>query len=246
MKNLKTIGFTLILIFGTISIAKTQVQLSFQGNVVPSGSSNQFNVTALNTDQNFTIDILNTSSIVKNYTVTRSKIVNPASWTIVKSVWENTNTMDAYCYPGSPDVIWTTFHQIATTPNTSIYFEDFVQTSNDSCAHYRYYINSAEDGIEDSLDVIFCNVVGVEEISNIDLVMYPNPVSEALTIESSVLIEKVRIYDGNGKMLSSILTKSQFVTIPVVDLQNGIYFIELETNSGLVEKRKFVISTEEN
>ncbi|PHR36952.1 MAG: hypothetical protein COA38_01075 [Fluviicola sp.] len=246
MKNLKTIGFTLILIFVTISTVNSQVQLSFQGNNVPSGSSNQFNATAYNTDQSFTIDILNTSSIVKNYTVTRTKLINPASWTIIKSVWENPNTIDVYCYPSSSDVVWTTFNQIATSPNTSIYFEDVVQVSNDSCAHYRYYINSAEDGIEDSLDVIFCKVVGVEEISNIDLAMYPNPVSEVLTIESSVLIEKVRMYDSNGKMISSMLTKSQFVTIPIAGLQNGVYFVHLETTSGLIEKRRFVVSTESN
>src|SRR5690606_20856361 len=64
------------------------------------------------------------------------------------------------------------------------------------------------------------------EFSQLQLTIYPNPVSDVLHIHSTDMISKVSVYDIRGKMVKEIDVNSQNVEIDVNHLPGGLYFIK--------------------
>lgn len=75
------------------------------------------------------------------------------------------------------------------------------------------------------------------EFASNKTVIYPNPTSDLLHIESSEMISKTRIYSLEGKLLSA---ENQSNTLSVSNLPNGLYILETETESGKIQQFKFV------
>ena len=88
------------------------------------------------------------------------------------------------------------------------------------------------------------NVIGSPIITGVDdveideeLMIYPNPTSTQLTIDTELKIERISVTDITGKIINSFTRKIN--TINVEDLSDGIYFIIIEgVNQSIV--RKFV------
>jgi len=86
----------------------------------------------------------------------------------------------------------------------------------------------------------FINIVGVTTaIENVylqNLILYPNPVKDELKIENGDLrIDKVEIYDLSGKVINSRWLNSK--SINVTNLSQGIYFVKIETDKGILIKK---------
>jgi|GEM_PF-2419802 len=80
---------------------------------------------------------------------------------------------------------------------------------------------------------------GIESITNDELRIYPNPVKDYLrfTIDN-LRFNKVEILDLSGKTIVNL--KSSIVNqIDVSNLHSGVYFVKIQTDSGVVT-RKFV------
>jgi len=74
-----------------------------------------------------------------------------------------------------------------------------------------------------------------DEILENSLKLYPNPVTNILTIESkNVTISKVEIYSILGKKIKEI--HSDFKTIRTDNLSNGMYLIKIYSEKGMVMK----------
>ncbi len=67
------------------------------------------------------------------------------------------------------------------------------------------------------------------------VLIYPNPVTEEMTIQSEIDIYRVSITDISGRQIHSFIFESEFIRIDY--LLNGIYFLKLETEKGLVTKK---------
>lgn len=67
-----------------------------------------------------------------------------------------------------------------------------------------------------------------------DLKIYPNPVSDELTIESNSKVLKVEIYDISGKKMLVKLMKNK---INVSTLSKGNYIIHIETDDGITTEK---------
>ncbi|MBQ6306606.1 MAG: T9SS type A sorting domain-containing protein [Bacteroidales bacterium] len=80
---------------------------------------------------------------------------------------------------------------------------------------------------------------GVGEQNGSQTVIYPNPVSDKMTIEAQETIGTVEIYNLMGAMVYSQKNCTNKVEINAADLQSGIYFIRL-TNDKVSETRRFV------
>jgi len=65
--------------------------------------------------------------------------------------------------------------------------------------------------------------------------LYPNPVSNILTIESKIPVSKIEIYSILGKKVKVI--NSDFNSISMENLANGIYIIRLQSKNGFVTKK---------
>jgi len=73
-----------------------------------------------------------------------------------------------------------------------------------------------------------------------EIQLYPNPANELFFISSAknVYIEQVKIY-STTKLIKAIETKTiDVIEIPTMDLPSGIYFIELQTEKGVVDGRR--------
>jgi len=82
--------------------------------------------------------------------------------------------------------------------------------------------------------------IGVQENTEATtLQLYPNPVRSTLHIGGDIEGEQVRIYDLMGRMVY----QSEFKTeIPVDQLNDGMYFLNVTTENGQVINQKFLIA----
>ncbi|MEP3837438.1 MAG: T9SS type A sorting domain-containing protein [Algibacter sp.] len=80
-----------------------------------------------------------------------------------------------------------------------------------------------------------CESLGVHEISDISFRLYPNPISEKLTIhlQNGFELKKLSIYNHIGQLINQEMQN----TMDVSKLSKGIYFIQVETNQGKSTKK---------
>ncbi|WP_299519735.1 FG-GAP-like repeat-containing protein [Winogradskyella sp.] len=88
-------------------------------------------------------------------------------------------------------------------------------------------------------NIVEGSILTVEDETLSDMVIYPNPVGDILTIETSAsLTDKIAsVFDINGRRVISHKLKSN--TLDVSYLESGIYFLRLESQ-GKTMKRKFI------
>ncbi len=72
--------------------------------------------------------------------------------------------------------------------------------------------------------------------------IYPNPLSSQSLISGTGIIKKITIMDGLGRIINKQDVNEASVTVQKnLFLGNGIYFIELENERGMVSTRKIVV-----
>ena len=98
----------------------------------------------------------------------------------------------------------------------------------------------AEYNIDD-ISVIDCTGQGINESSNPEtLQIYPNPSSNKLTIElKNIKPQSIKVVSILGECIQQLTTSNQQLTMDIANLPNGIYFMEVFTEKGILRK-KFV------
>ncbi len=103
------------------------------------------------------------------------------------------------------------------------------------------------DGFEDVLSASYFDnkiawyentgELGINEVAEPQLSLYPNPVTDILSINNSNThsIGSIIVYNILGKIVIQRNSVTQY--IDVSNLQSGVYFVELETEKGSVVKR---------
>lgn len=84
------------------------------------------------------------------------------------------------------------------------------------------------------------NIESYESVSELSssTLLFPNPANDKLHIITEVEIEDALVYDVFGRQHDSKTTKQQNeITIDVAELNNGVYFVMIKTNEGVVTKR---------
>jgi hypothetical protein len=68
--------------------------------------------------------------------------------------------------------------------------------------------------------------------------VYPNPVRDELRIESSAVeMQKVELFDLNGRLVLTEVINSGIASLQVGVLQSGTYIVRVVTEEGIVSKR---------
>lgn len=69
------------------------------------------------------------------------------------------------------------------------------------------------------------------------LVLYPNPVTNELNlaVSNSEIVENVTIYNLTGQLVKSL--KGDIKTVDMSDLSSGNYFVKVQTNQGVMNKK---------
>lgn len=87
-------------------------------------------------------------------------------------------------------------------------------------------------------------IVGIEEIGGIQQIgIYPNPASESVTIqcEGQIDIEQINVFDVNGRMVMSESATGQIHRLDISNLQQGIYFVKVQTSDGYMTNKKLIV-----
>ena len=82
-----------------------------------------------------------------------------------------------------------------------------------------------------------CSGVSITESEKMSFNFYPNPTTDAITIESESVIDGISIYDLKGAVVATEKTSSKVVSIDVNELISGVYFVEAKMNDQLVRKK---------
>lgn len=83
------------------------------------------------------------------------------------------------------------------------------------------------------------NSLSVEENNDVNSVsVFPNPSSSFVQIESKEPIKTVTVIDLSGKIVKTI--NQGFQSIPVEDLQDGLYIFRVQTSKSMVTKKVVV------
>ncbi|MES2747717.1 MAG: T9SS type A sorting domain-containing protein [Bacteroidota bacterium] len=87
--------------------------------------------------------------------------------------------------------------------------------------------------------------LGINEFSNSDFVFYPNPTSDVVTVSltnTENTITSIVVYDVLGKTIATTkVTDASSQTIDVSQLNSGMYFIEVTTDSNLKVVKKLMV-----
>lgn len=113
-------------------------------------------------------------------------------------------------------------------------------TGNQVIIAFRHH-NCTDEGdlLLDDIVVSKAAGVGIEE-NEILFKILPNPTSEKLNINSETMISNIRIYGVDGKIVLEKVVNETAFDLDVNNLLNGVYSLEMESDSGKVIFTKFV------
>jgi hypothetical protein len=92
-------------------------------------------------------------------------------------------------------------------------------------------------------DWLFVTNLGIQpNVNNADILLYPNPANEIVTIETKPIYDYIRIFDITGKeVYTSGLVHGENINISTTGLTDGIYFMKLTGMNVPPTTRKFIV-----
>ena len=79
--------------------------------------------------------------------------------------------------------------------------------------------------------------VGIEHNDIEELSVYPNPVSDNLKVECLSQINRIAVYDLNGKKVYGVVADSKSIRINLSGMPPGIYLLKAQTEKGMVTRK---------
>jgi hypothetical protein len=92
-----------------------------------------------------------------------------------------------------------------------------------------------------TVTVEFRSTVGVSEIDQNGVNIYPNPSNGVVNIEMNTPISKVTVVDVKGTVVIESVLNNNTGTLNTSTLANGIYFLRIVTTSGVITKQIQVV-----
>jgi PKD repeat protein len=106
---------------------------------------------------------------------------------------------------------------------------------------YSVTLVASNDGSSDTLvvdDLITVGAVGVEDIENPSLTIYPNPSEGQIHISlPGISVEKITILDLTGKTVQFDNTMQTFGTLSIEIPKQGIYFVKIQSEDQVFMKK---------
>lgn len=149
-----------------------------------------------------------------------------ATWS---TVWEKSGTALATVTSGSGE-----FNATASQYQTAWF--NLTECANQSSVIIKFVFTSGygNNVFVDNIEILN-SPVGIEEVEEGCLAIFPNPVKDVLTINYDKAISQIDVYDVNGKLVKTFTTVGS--TVNVSDLSAGVYMLNLQTEDGLIVKK---------
>jgi len=95
-------------------------------------------------------------------------------------------------------------------------------------------LDVAGNNVECSYDVVVTQTTGINDLSNLGIKMYPNPVNGLLNITcENENIERISVLDITGKTIIDITSISKNERIDMSGYNSGIYFVQIDTGKEI-------------
>ena len=78
---------------------------------------------------------------------------------------------------------------------------------------------------------------GIRGVDDVAFSLFPNPATDAFTVETPALDSRLTLFDIRGTELYSVDIRSTRTTIGIADLPTGVYFVSLTSPTGTTSKR---------
>lgn len=118
------------------------------------------------------------------------------------------------------------------------------------------YSFDVEDGDFDVIEVqaIYDGYASVKCVSSINYVwsasenstvkscVYPNPANNQVSVIANENLKEVRVYNTLGMLVTTVRANSSTQNIDVTEFANGIYYIQMDTESGATATRRLVVA----
>jgi len=82
-----------------------------------------------------------------------------------------------------------------------------------------------------SLKVVDCT--GINEANGNGIRVYPNPANEFIQVKGLEVGQRIELYSVSGALMMSQVASQQDMTIRLTDYANGLYILQIHTNSGI-------------
>jgi len=125
---------------------------------------------------------------------------------------------------------------VQTTINSNTLTLSFVQDQHGS-AEITMMASDESVSVSTSFNVTVNNTTGIDDIENITIKVYPNPVQDILSVDFDFGIERIVIYNSIGNIQKIVNPKNiNNCKINVSDLPTGTYFISFESKNSRITK----------
>lgn len=148
-------------------------------------------------------------------------------------------------------VTWTVLNtwDASNTPSNeeNTYTQDLSSYANSSVRIAFYATDGATDDEEDYDffidDFVVTNTESTGTIQHelTSLSIYPNPVSDMLSITNDTAIDTVEMFDVNGRRLVNKKVNNASTTIDVSSLATGTYFVKVTTDDGKTTTQQVIV-----
>ncbi|WP_372932469.1 T9SS type A sorting domain-containing protein [Mariniphaga sediminis] len=118
------------------------------------------------------------------------------------------------------------------------------QISTENLADGTYYAYAVDEQFNISLkgenQIIITYPVGIKDIAEMGVNVYPNPVNNVLNISQAQQINKFVVTNISGQTVESSANQSSIIQVNTSAYSPGIYFLQIYSKDGATGKLKFV------
>ncbi len=161
------------------------------------------------------------------------------NWLSSLSMVNNSSLIEVYCYNNRLDTlnvkngnksILLTF-DAQNNPNLTCIQVDDADAANNGIAPYDNW--SVDNTVFYSEN---CSALRIpDEVLTETVILYPNPFTNTLTINSGIPLTKVEIYSVTGRKVKEV--NSDFNSIQTNNLSNGVYVVRMFSENGMTAKK---------
>ncbi|MFV0268623.1 MAG: T9SS type A sorting domain-containing protein, partial [Draconibacterium sp.] len=118
------------------------------------------------------------------------------------------------------------------------------QISTENLADGTYYAYAVDEQFNISLkgdnQIIITYPVGIKDMAEMGVNVYPNPVTNVLNISQAQQINKFVVTNISGQIVESSVNQSSIIQVNTSAYSPGIYFLQIYSKDGATGKLKFV------
>lgn len=195
-----------------------------------------------------TLNFKNTSASTKTWKVERYRLDDEATWSDYLC-WGIAGDPNGMCYSAQlmSTNPWTSpnAYSLTVAPNGTANLVAYTdQVTASGTEKYRFYLIEGQSTRVDSVDVTLTSVlaVGDQKQEEIGVSIYPNPVSNVLTVNATGVEGSVelKMVDVLGKV---VLAESgaPLNKVDVSNFKNGVYLVHVYNKGSLIQTKRIVV-----